>query len=207
MPRAGARLGVVDDSGSPPGLALVATSTKSCGASRQARLPDSPPPRGTADDAAAHRAARRRAATGPARRDGASPRFRSRRARWAAPATASSARSCLAGRAEQRDRGDIGHHHRERLGLALLARRSARPRAHCARRRADESRRSPSARRCRPRASSADDLADRACDRRGPQRGQAIGSAWKRRFGGIAIVARAVRAHAESGAIDVCARS
>ena len=44
-------------SGSPPGLALVATSAKSCGASRQRAILGRPPPRETADDAAAHRAA------------------------------------------------------------------------------------------------------------------------------------------------------
>ena len=143
------------------------------------------PPRETADDAPAHRPASRRAAPCPARRR-PGRLLRLSTSTIGCAGERSRASSSARRLREKRHGCLVGDHDRERLGLAIFARAAAARRfPRCARRRADESRRCPSAPRFFPRARRRR-FRRGGCDRRGPHCGQAIGSAWKRRLAGSA---------------------
>ena len=198
-------------SGSPPGLALVITSTRSCGASSHA-VPAGRPAASwnsrycsgvygsiTPSHARPGRDAGQRVVGAARLRSstiGRSARLEQRRAR---PASTS---------AQRARRRDVGHHHRERLFLARLALRAAGRRL--AALRASQARWKPprpliatispraqarhaSRRRDRRRATRLP-VARRASASRGPQAGHALGSAWKRRSRGERYSARHARA-------------
>ena len=162
-------------SGSPPRLALVATSARSDGASRQRRKSGCPRARaGRASGAACRRASGRRrarpgATLGRAARGFAQARSAGRDGKAARARPAPSLRESLGAR-------EIRDHHGEGLGVARLAAAQVRDRGLVARvaqemEAAEALQRDNSAARIAAAASATGGL---SC---GPQRGQAIGSA------------------------------
>ena len=140
---------------------------------------------------------RRRCATGRARSDGASAPAMSI-STIGTRAMSAAARSSSAVGSANRSTTHIRHHHREGLGVALLAAAQLRDRAsRCARRTSDDSRRSPSARRSCRRARQRRFRAA-ACDqaRAAAATGDRLGV--KAAVCRVGVVARAGRAHGES---------
>ena len=172
-------------SGSPPRLALVATSARSLAHRARRRSRARRRARAGPASAAAYRRASRRPRRGRGATLGASaPRLRAQHDR---PRRDSQQRALrLADLGEARRAGGVGHHHRERLGLARLAPAQARHRRFVARvadqvEAAEALERDDAALARGARRSSAISASSF-----GPQRGQAIGSAWKRRLAGSA---------------------
>ena len=188
-------------SGSPPGLALVATSTQIARRIAASRAPAGLPASRVEQQMMHRRIGQHHAEMREAGRD------RQARARRRDPASARSARSADASNARSA-LGRLGDTMPSDAALATmtanglasraLRRRSAATAASFARvahqmKAADPLQRDDSAGAQQPRRSSSI-----AWLRRGPQCGQAIGSAWKRRFAGSRIVARTGRAHGET---------